>query len=109
MFGHSFLACFSWYVCLPAGRLPFPRPYPHLTAPPSKPPHPPLPTAFQCGVYVLRTKAPTRLSPDRSATLPPHLFICCPRRGVYVLRAKPDSSEMDSLNIKERQQFMDVS
>ena len=30
-------------------------------------------------------------------------------RGVYALRAKPDSSEMDSLNIKEKQQFMDVS
>jgi hypothetical protein len=30
-------------------------------------------------------------------------------RLAYTLRAKPDSSEMDSLNIKEKQQFMDVS
>lgn len=30
-------------------------------------------------------------------------------RLAYALRAKPDSSEMDSLNIKEKQQFMDVS
>ena len=29
-------------------------------------------------------------------------------RGVYALRARPDSSEMDSLNIKEKQQFMEV-
>lgn len=28
-------------------------------------------------------------------------------RGVYQLRAKPDSNEMDSLNIKEKQAFMD--
>ncbi|KAI3433451.1 hypothetical protein D9Q98_003264 [Chlorella vulgaris] len=29
-------------------------------------------------------------------------------RLAYTLRAKPDSSEMDSLNIKEKQQFMDA-
>ena len=29
-------------------------------------------------------------------------------RGVYCLRAKPESNEMDSLNIKEKNSFMDV-
>lgn len=31
------------------------------------------------------------------------------RRGVYTLRAKSEGSEMDSLNIKERQAFQEVS
>lgn len=30
------------------------------------------------------------------------------RRGVYTLRAKSEGSEMDSLNIRERQEFMNV-
>lgn len=29
-------------------------------------------------------------------------------RGAYQLRARPDSSEMDSLNIREKQAFMEV-